>query len=105
MIKYFLVLRNNNNAHNYKMKDLLNTAQKCFQSTVAFYCDNRFFPSIKTIMPGYGDRLIKLELNLLVHLVYMSRVIGKLTSWFPTWSDTNQAVQLQKMVCGLKFRI
>ena len=29
----------------------------------------------------------------------------KLTFWFPTWSDTNQAVQLQKMASGLKFRI
>ena len=25
--------------------------------------------------------------------------------WFPTRSDTNQAVQLQKMIRGLKFRI
>ena len=25
--------------------------------------------------------------------------------WFPTMSDTNQAVQLQKMARGLKFRI
>ena len=25
--------------------------------------------------------------------------------WFPTWSDTNQAVQLKKMARGLKFRI
>ena len=25
--------------------------------------------------------------------------------WFPTWSDTKQAVQLQKLVRGLKFRI
>ena len=29
----------------------------------------------------------------------------KPTFWFPTWSDTNQAVQLQKMTSGLKFRI
>ena len=28
----------------------------------------------------------------------------KPTFWFPTWSDTNRAVQLQKMVRGLKFR-
>ena len=28
----------------------------------------------------------------------------KLTFCFPTWSDTNQAVQLQKMGRGLKFR-
>ena len=29
----------------------------------------------------------------------------KPTFWFPTWSDTNQAVQLEKMARGLKFRI
>ena len=29
----------------------------------------------------------------------------KPTFWFPTCSDANQAVQLQKMVRGLKFRI
>ena len=35
----------------------------------------------------------------------MSRDTRKPTFWFPTWSDTNQAVQLQKMARGLKFRI
>ena len=35
----------------------------------------------------------------------MSRVIRKLTFWFRTWSDTNQAVQLQKMARCMKFRI
>ena len=29
----------------------------------------------------------------------------KQTFWFPTWSDTNRAVQLHKMARGLKFRI
>ena len=29
----------------------------------------------------------------------------KPTFWLPTWSDTNQAVQLQKMARGLKFWI
>ena len=29
----------------------------------------------------------------------------KPTFWFPTWSDTNQAVQLQKVARGLKIRI
>ena len=29
----------------------------------------------------------------------------KLTFWFPTWSDTNLAVQSQKMARGLKLRI
>ena len=38
-------------------------------------------------------------------LHYMSRVMRKPTFWFTTWSDTNQAVQLQKMARGLKFRI
>ena len=28
----------------------------------------------------------------------------KPTFWFQTWSDTNQAVQLQKMARGLKFQ-
>ena len=29
----------------------------------------------------------------------------KPTFWLPTWSDTNQAVESQKMARGLKFRI
>ena len=29
--------------------------------------------------------------------------MGKPKFWFPTWSDTIQAVQLQKMDRGLKF--
>ena len=35
----------------------------------------------------------------------MSRVMRKPTFWYPTWSYTNQAVQLQKMARGLTFRI
>ena len=35
----------------------------------------------------------------------LSRVMRKPTFWFPTWSDTNRAVQLQKMATGLEFRI
>ena len=34
---------------------------------------------------------------------YLSRVMRKPTFLFATWSDTNQAVQLQKMARGLKF--
>ena len=34
----------------------------------------------------------------------LSLVKRKPTFWFPTWSDTNQAVQLQMMARGLKFR-
>ena len=36
---------------------------------------------------------------------HKSRVMIKPTFWFPTWSNTNQAVQLQKMARGLKFWI
>ena len=35
----------------------------------------------------------------------MSRVMRKPIFWFPTRSDTNQAVQLLNMACGLKFGI
>ena len=35
----------------------------------------------------------------------MSRLLGKRTMWFPTRSDTNRAVQSQKMVRGWKFWI
>ena len=35
----------------------------------------------------------------------MSHVMRKPTFWFPTWSDSNQAVQLKKMARGLKFWI
>ena len=31
--------------------------------------------------------------------------MGKPTFWFPTWSDTNQAIHLQKTARGFKFRI
>ena len=41
----------------------------------------------------------------LCDILHLSRVMRKSTFWFPTWSDTNQAVQLQKMARGLKFRI
>ena len=36
---------------------------------------------------------------------YLSRVVRKPTFWFPTWSNTNRTVKLQKMARGLKFRI
>ena len=35
----------------------------------------------------------------------MSIFMRKPTFWFPTWSDTNQAVQPQNMARGLIFRI
>ena len=35
----------------------------------------------------------------------MSRVMRKPTFWFPTWPDTNRAVQPHKMARGLKIWI
>ena len=35
----------------------------------------------------------------------MSRVARKPTFWFPTWFDTDQTVQVQKMARGLKLWI
>ena len=39
------------------------------------------------------------------HHIHLSRIMRKPTFRFPTGSDTNQAVHLQKMARGLKFRI
>ena len=41
----------------------------------------------------------------LVSLVHLSHIMRKPAFRFPTRSDTNQAVQSQKMVRGLKFLI
>ena len=38
-------------------------------------------------------------------LIDVSHVMRKPTFWFPTWSDTNQVVQLQNTARGLKFQI
>ena len=45
------------------------------------------------------------ESILFAFMLLYERVMRKPTFWFPTWSDTNRAVQLQKMARGLKFRI
>ena len=45
------------------------------------------------------------SLGKLIDMIHVSRVLRKPTFWFSTWSNTNQAVKLQKMARGLKFRI
>ena len=40
-----------------------------------------------------------------IYMTNLSCVMRKQTFWFPIRSDTNQAIQLQKMARGLKFRI
>ena len=37
--------------------------------------------------------------------LYLSRLVGKPTMWFPNRSDTNRPVQAQKRARSLKFRI
>ena len=44
------------------------------------------------------------EKSLLVH-IHVSRLVGKPTMWFPTRSDTNRPVHLQKRARILKFLI
>ena len=43
--------------------------------------------------------------HLRTRITDLSRVMRKPTLWFLTWSNINQAVQLQKMARGLEFRI
>ena len=47
---------------------------------------------------------VRMKSMIKTHLRQKSRVMRKQTFWFPTWSDANQAVQLQKMARGFKFR-
>ena len=49
--------------------------------------------------------LTKRRLMACKNLKHLSRVMRKPTFWFPTWSDTNQAMQSQNMARGLKFCI
>ena len=54
-----------------------------------------------------GPKVTKLcscstQLSMKFGLNYMSRDMKKQTFWFPTRSDTNQAVKLQKMARGLE---
>ena len=49
--------------------------------------------------------LLKTSFLMLMNQLEMSRVMRKPTFWFLTMSDTNQAVQPQKIARGLKFRI
>ena len=52
----------------------------------------------------YNRQETEARLEKTQNLHNMSLVMRKPTFWFPTLSDTNQAVQLQKMVRSLKFQ-
>ena len=59
-------------------------------------------------MPIQNPITLHCRISLLVvavHVLYLYETLHeKPTIWFPTWSDTNQAVHLQKMARGLKLR-
>ena len=64
----------------------------------------QFITVLYSIHTSYTKELIRSVGQKSGYCQEMSRVVRKPTFWFPTWSDTNQAVQLQKMARGLKFR-
>ena len=59
--------------------------------------------TIKTMNNKGADQTAHRHKAGLLMMSQMSRVMRKPTFWCPTWSDTNLAVQLQKMARGLKF--
>ena len=76
----FKTMKNLYNATLTPLRDLINS--RCLPDMISYFIIN----------------LADLKMS-------MSRVMRKLTIWFPIWSDTNQAVQLQEMARGLKFWI
>ena len=50
-------------------------------------------------------RNLRFETLLELYFMYLSRLLGKPTMWFPNRSDTNRPVQSQKRARSLKFRI
>ena len=79
-----------------------------------------FWPNVNNkLCSSFSDRQVKakfyqslyyLLLDLLLpkaELVSnnLSRIMRKPTFWYPTWSDTNQAVQPHQIARGLKFQI
>ena len=67
---------------------------------------NTFVAPIKNIL---NDRCSILfdswSSKALLAAIKMSHLVRKQTMWFPTRSDTNQAVQSQKQARSLNFRI
>ena len=67
-----------------------------------------YLPRMMQNLAYHKLKLFKNAGLLLAHFIaeyHLSRILRKPTFWFPTWSDTNQAVQLQKIARGLKFGI
>ena len=68
------------------------------------HCEKRLSPAL--LRGRYLEKVFDVVyINVHSVVYYLSRVMRKSTFWFPTLSDANQAVHLQKMARGLKFRI
>ena len=61
-----------------------------------------YLERIASVKQIYIDLIVKRSV---IENEQVSRFVRKPTFWFPIWSDTNQAIRLQKMARGLKFRI
>ena len=79
-----------------------------FQASTHLLC----LYSYVCVRPGRNpeDRFSRIAAHMVKTVVphvclYMNRLVGKPTMWFPNRSDTNQAVQSQKIARGSKFRI
>ena len=84
------------------MLDLVGIPKDRFSHDVA----QKHYSSEMTLLPAGFKNKTNGHFALICLLAgNMSRVMRKPTFWFPTWSNTNQVVQLQKMARGLKFRI
>ena len=57
------------------------------------------------MLKALGTNYVQACLSPIWSETHMSCVMRKSTFWFPFWSDTNKAVQPQKMARCLKFRI
>ena len=68
-----------------------------------FYSENLLLFSCLNIQKLLSMQLYSVKFQEYLVNLYMSRLVGKPTMWFPNRSDTNQVVQSQKQARSLKF--
>ena len=73
-------------------------------NAIRVLCDNNY-RNKTSVAECHGLEALVEFLTVDSRKFHLSRVMRKPTFWFPTRSDTNQGVQLQKMDRGLKFWI
>ena len=65
---------------------------------------NKYIPAYNMVVETLSNTELFGKLCFL-RIVYLSRLVGKPTMWFPNRSDTNRAVQSQKRARDWKFWI